>query len=88
MNVEQLLDEVRDAVNQRGDFKDHYQQMEYVDTTISKIEKEIKKLKNDFERVDDAAAYWRVNFKAVFEDAVSGTDRNVIANKYLNDYQQ
>ena len=39
-----LLDEVRDAVNQRGDFDDHDHQMEYVDTTISMIQDELTKL--------------------------------------------
>ena len=43
-DIQELLDEVRDAVNQRGDFDDHEHQMEYVDSTIMMIQDKLTKL--------------------------------------------
>ena len=43
-DIQVLLDEVRDAVNQRGDFDDHEHQMEYVDSTIMMIQDKLTKL--------------------------------------------
>ena len=51
-DIIELLDDVRDAVNQPEDFNDdqgefdHDHQMEYVDTTISMIENLLTKLKS------------------------------------------